>query len=309
MFSHRVLVTGGTGFIGSWLVRELIQNGYEVTVLDCNPTGELLEPVKGRYEFVQGDVLDSDGIRNCLKDVDAVCHLGAMVGRLISKERPYDSVRVNVEGTMNVLEACRANDVERLIFASTSEVLGEAIYTPMDEEHPLNPVTPYGIAKLAAEKFCLLYHRWYGMETICPRFFNAYGVGERPSEYRGVVTQFVWKVLHDQPPIVDRGCKRTFAYVTDIARGCRLLLEKGRAGEVYHLSGKGATRIEDLADLVIRLCGKEGEVKPVFRDPTPMDVRVKVPSYEKARVELGYEPETSLEEGLMKTIEWQKSLL
>ena len=98
-----------------------------------------------------------------------------MVGRLISKERPYDSVRSNVEGTMNVLDACRIHVASKVIFASSSDVLGETVYVPMDEQHPKNPITPYAITKEAAEDFCKLYYKWYGLKTVCPRLFNVYG--------------------------------------------------------------------------------------------------------------------------------------
>jgi len=304
-----IVITGGTGFIGSYLVREVVKPNEKLKVIDINPPTELLDPVKNDFEFVKADILDEQEMINLLKDVEVVYHLAAMVGRLQGEENRHETFNVNVNGTLNVLETCRKNDIEKMIFASTSEVLGEAQYTPMDEKHPKNPITSYGIAKEAAEDLCKLYHRWYGLNVICPRFFNVYGPGETASVYRGVIIRFIWEVLNNRSPIVDTGCKRSFQYVTDLAQALLLLEKKGKAGEVYHLCGTEPITIEELADLIIELCGKSGVIRPKFREPGPMDVRIKIPDGRKAEKELGYVSKIPLKEGIQRTINWAKTLL
>lgn len=301
-----VVVTGGTGFIGSYLVRKLINSGEDVKVIDINKPGPMLLDIGKNFGFIRADITDEKAMLEHVKG-DVVFHLGAMVGRLAGEENRVETLRVNINGTLNVLEACRKNDVGRMIFSSTSEVLGEAIYTPMDEKHPKNPITTYGIAKEAAEDLCKQYNRWYGLNVVCPRFFNVYGPGEKPNVYRGVITRFIWGVLNNRRPVVDKGCKRTFQYVTDLVEALASLMEKGRAGEVYHLCSEVPVGIEELASMIIRLCGSG--VKPKFREPGPMDVRIKIPSGEKARKEIGYSPKVGLEDGIKRTIEWQRSLL
>ena len=304
-----IVITGGTGFIGSYLVREVVNTGEKPTVIDINPPTKLLDSVKNDMNFVRADILDELEIVNLLKDTEIIYHLAAMVGRLQGKENRHETIRVNVNGTLNILEACRKNDIEKMIFASTSEVLGEAIYTPMDENHPKNPITSYGIAKEAAEDLCKLYHRWYGLNVICPRFFNVYGPGETANVYRGVIIRFIWEVLNNRPPIVDKGCQRSFQYITDLTRALLLLEKKGKAGEVYHLCGTESITIEDLADLIIDLCGKSKVISPKFREPGPMDVRIKIPDGQKAKNTLGYVPQISIKEGIKRTIDWARSLI
>ena len=166
-----IIVTGGTGFIGSYLVKRLASSEDEIKIIDLNEPGLLLEEVKNKFDFIKADITDRKAMLEHIKG-DTVFHLGAMVGRLAGEEDRSETLRVNINGTLNVLEACRKNDVSKMIFSSTSEVLGEAVYTPMDEKHPKNPITTYGIAKEAAEDLCKQYFRWYGLDVVCPRFFK-----------------------------------------------------------------------------------------------------------------------------------------
>lgn len=302
-----VLVTGGSGFIGSHLVEELIKNGYDVRIADVDSPDRNLRGYEGRYEFVKCDVRNPRQLDEAVKGTEKVFHLAAQVGRLISTERPYECLEIDLKGTMRLIDTCQKYGVERIVFTSTSEVLGEAVYTPMDERHPMKPLAPYGVVKLAAERYCLMHHHLYGTDIVVQRLFNVYGPREFPSKYRGVVSIFINKVLNDQSPVVHRGCLRSFGYVKDVVCGSRLLMERGRSGEVYNIGGPvNPVTVGELAEKVIRLCGEEGKLKPTFVDPTPLDVLKKVPSIDKARKELGYAPEVTLEEGLKRTIRWQK---
>jgi UDP-glucose 4-epimerase len=304
-----ILITGGCGFIGSHLTKHLLSKSYSVKVIDVNPPGELLSDVKGKFEFEKVDILDREKLKIVTKNCNTIFHLCALFGRLKSVEKPYENIKVNLEGTLNVLEAARKNDVDKFIFMSSSLVYGEAVKVPMDENHPINPVTPYGIMKYAAERLCLFYHNMYGIKVLISRPFNVYGPGEYPSIYRGVISRFIWNVLNNKPLEVTKDSKRTFQFVTDFVEGLRLLMEKGKPGEVYNLCSEEVVTIEELAKKIIEMCNKTGKINIIYKNPSALDVKIKIPSGEKARKELGYQPKTSLYNGLKQTITWMKKLL
>ena len=180
----RALVTGGAGFIGSNLVAKLLELGHLVTVLDDFSTGQRDNlPESGNLTVHQGDVLDHPLLLESMEGAEVVFHMAAQVGNVLSLQRPDSDLKTNALGTIKVLQACRDVGAKRVVLSSSSAIFGETKYVPVDEVHPQDPASPYGLSKLAAEKYCLLLAKEYGLETCCLRYFNAYGVNQYYNPY------------------------------------------------------------------------------------------------------------------------------
>jgi len=296
-------ITGGSGYIGSHLAREFIKRDEKVRIIDIAPPPRDLVD-----KYFYADINDESGIFRGIEGCDTVYHLAAVVSKLRGFEDRRYCIQTNILGTLNVLEACVKLDVERLIYMGTSEVLGEPLYNPTDENHPRRPKTTYGITKCASEDLCYEYHVTYGLSAVLPRLYMVYGTNDiRPIRYHNVIVKFIWNTLHDKPPIAYKGCIRSFLFITDCVEALTLLKDKGKAGEIYDICAdpKEAISTEDLAKLVIRLCGKNFE--PIIQEPPSTDTKVKLPSGKKARSELGWSPKISLNEGLKRVVEeWKK---
>ncbi len=304
MGEGKVLVTGGAGFIGSHLVDHLVREGFEVAVLDNLSTGSLenvkhLSASKG-FSFVRGDVADKRRVDESLKDVDVVFHLAAVTSVPFSVKNPVETFRVNVEGTRNLLEACIREGVERFIYVSSCAVYGEPEYLPVDEKHPLRPISPYAESKLEAERLCMEFQETYGLKTTVLRPFNVYGSGMRSDQYGGVVASFIERLRLGKPPIIygDGTQTRDFVHVEDVVRAMILALDnEGAAGRTFNVATGVPTSINRLAQLVIDLFGASG-VKPQHRKARIGDVRHSYADIKEAKANLGFEPKISLKEGL-----------
>ena len=304
MGEGKVLVTGGAGFIGSHLVDHLVREGFEVAVLDNLSTGSLenvkhLSASKG-FSFVRGDVADKRRVDESLKDVDVVFHLAAVTSVPFSVKNPVETFRVNVEGTRNLLEACIREGVERFIYVSSCAVYGEPEYLPVDEKHPLRPISPYAESKLEAERLCMEFQETYGLKTTVLRPFNVYGSGMRSDQYSGVVARFIERLRLGKPPIIygDGTQTRDFVHVEDVVRAMILALDnEGAAGRTFNVATGVPTSINRLAQLVIDLFGASG-VKPQHRKARIGDVRYSYADIKEAKANLGFEPKISLKEGL-----------
>lgn len=319
---RRVLVTGGAGFIGSHICDLLAEAGYEVIILDNLSTGTL-DNVKhllkrDNVKFVRGDILDMDCLMRVMKNIDAVLHQAAQLEIATAVNDPITDLRVNVEGTINVLEAMRRCGVKRMIFASSAAVYGEPVYVPQDEDHPKNPNWQYGASKLACEHYLKVYHNLYGIRSVALRYGIVYG----PREWYGrVLTVFIKRVvLENKPPVIfgDGRQTRDFVHVRDVARACKLVLEQDDYEcEVYNVSSGRETSILDLARLVIEASGVDFE--PVFEDVKEGEYSKLVGVWRKpkelrrmwldiARItkRYGWRPEISLRDGIREEIEWIK---
>lgn len=319
-----VLVTGGLGFIGSHLCKHLVAQGFHVRCFDNLWKGKLENIDKDtkpniNFEFFKGDLLNIDDVTKAVADIDIIYHLGAIVGVKNYVENPLRVIEVNVLGTHNLLEAARKTDVSKIIFASTSEIYGKNIDMPLkeDAERTLGATSIdrwcYSTSKALDEHTCYAYHRQYGLKTVIVRYFNAYGPKQECSDYGGVVSVFTRRVLNDQPPHVHGDGKQTraFTYIDDIVNGTILAAEKRAAiGETFNLGRRQETSILELANLIIRLAGKESWLRPMFiphedfYGPFYEDIERRVPDISKARETLGYEPRIGLEQGLLRTIQW-----
>lgn len=303
----KIGITGGSGYIGSWLARRFIQEGEEVCLIDVSPPSPGFDLNKA--EYVEADITDKDGILKAIKGCGVLYHLAAVVSKLRGVEDRYHCIKANIYGTLNVLEAARLSGVRRVIYMGTSEILGEPLFTPTDERHHRRPKTTYGITKCAGEDLCYEYFLTYGLNVVIPRLYMVYGIEDRRMiKYQNVIIKFIWNVLHDKPPVVFKECIRTFLYITDCIEALYLLKDKGGGGEIYDICDRPeyGLSMEELAQMIIRLCEKEME--PILQEPPPTDTKVKLPSGYKVRAELGWSPEVRLEEGLRRTVKWMKEL-
>jgi dTDP-L-rhamnose 4-epimerase len=303
------LVTGGAGFIGSHLVDALVRAGEKVRVLDDLSSGreENLAASHANVELVRGSVADAATVRRAMAGVRRVFHLAARPSVQKSFEEPELAHEVNAGGTMRVaVEAARAG-VERLIFAGSCAVYGDAGAGPAVEEQRLDPKSPYAAQKLLGEHYCRLLGAGRGLRAVVLRFFNVYGPRQALSNpYTGALAIFAARLLNDRRPVIyeDGGQRRDFVNVADVARACRLALERdGADGRPVNIgSGRSATVLE-IADRLGRVLGKEiePELPGTFRAG---DIRHCFADVTLARVELGFEAEVALEDGMASLAGW-----
>jgi UDP-glucose 4-epimerase len=296
------LVTGGAGFIGSQIVRRLLELGDAVRLLDNFSSGnrENLRGFENDVEIVEGDLRSYERVHAAVRGVECVFHQGALPSVPRSVQDPLTTNAVNVEGTLNILLAARDEGVRRFIFASSSSVYGNAGAPPRLESTAPSPISPYAISKLAAESYCAGFHEVYGLETVSLRYFNVFGQNQDPtSQYAAVVPRFFSAVCADQPvPIYGDGRQsRDFTFVENVVDANVQAAETdGLGGSILNIATGRATTVEELADLVAGVIGKTP--KKEYLPPRPVEVRDSWASTERARQLIGYEPRVGLEEGL-----------
>lgn len=300
----RALVTGGAGFIGSSVVRQGLEAGWEITVLDDFSTGyEANLPPRAGVRVVRGDVRDRAVVGEALREAEAVFHLAAAVGNVRSIEAPDRDSSINVLGTIELLEGMRRSGVRRLVFSSSAAIFGEPRRLPIDEGHPMEPDSPYGVSKLAAEKHCLCYGRLYSWQVCCLRYFNVYGANQRFDAYGNVIPIFGTRLLKSEPLVIygDGEQTRDFVEVRDVARANWLVLERGAPG-VFNIGSGAATTINQLAELIQASSGRSTAV--VHEPPRPGEVRHSVADLTASRNHLGFAPRVGLRDGLSDYLAW-----
>ncbi|MFC1846988.1 SDR family oxidoreductase [Chloroflexota bacterium] len=303
---RKVIITGGTGFIGSHITEKLANQGYQITVLDDLSTGKLanIEALLERpnTEFVQGSVTDITLLQRIFRDAYYVFHQAAIPSVPRSIENPQASHDINVTGTLNVLLAARDNDVKKVIYASSSSVYGDTPTLPKVEDMIPNPQSPYAVTKLAGEYYCRVFEQVYNLPTVCLRYFNVYGPRQDPdSHYAAVVPLFISRVSQGKPPIIFGDGKQTrdFTYISDVVEANILAAESNASG-VFNIGGGGnQVSLEKLARLVPKLMGKN--IDPIYEKPRPGDIRHSLADISRAKT-FGYKPEYNLEEGIKETI-------
>ena len=299
--SRRVLVTGGAGFIGSNLVRALLERGDAVRVLDNFSTGFRANLEGVEVEVVEGDLRSYERVHNAVRGVEIVFHLGAMGSVPRSVQDPLTSTAVNVEGTLNVLLAARDEGVRRVVFSSSSSVYGSSRQMPTPEESPPDPVSPYGVAKLAAERFCVSFSRVYeSFESVVLRYFQVFGPRQNPfSQYAAVVPLFVTAIAAGEPITIfgDGEQSRDFTYVGNVVDATLKAADaEGASGRVFNVASGSPATVNQVADAIGQIV--ERGVERRFAPPRPGDIRDSWADISTAREVLGYEPRVSLEEGL-----------
>jgi len=294
----KVLVTGGSGFIGSHVVDKLIDKGVEVRVYDS-----VMPSFRKDIEFYQGSILDITALGFAMNGVDAVMHLAAVADVKDVYNEPYYSENINVRGTINVLEAARKAHVKRMVYGSTTWVYSEASVDKVDETTPLHaPSHLYTATKLAGEYYCYSYSKLYGMDITILRYGIPYGPRARDG---AVIPIFVRKALNGEPlTIAGDGLQfRKFVYVEDLAEGNVLGLKSIAKNKIYNLDGKEKVSIKQIAETIQKILGN---VKIEYTPARPGDFSGKEVSSDLSRKELGWEPKTSFEEGVRRYIKWYK---
>jgi UDP-glucose 4-epimerase len=305
--TRSALVTGGAGFIGSHLVDGLLAEGWRACLVDDFSSGREanVAHLHGRVEIVRGDLRDRALLARALAGVEVVFHQGAVpsVPRSIAEpERTHD---VNVNGTLGLLEASRAAGVRRLVFASSSSAYGDTPELPKVETMPPRPLSPYALQKYTAERYCQLYHRLYGLETVALRYFNVYGPRQDPgSAYAAVIPRFITACLANESPVVfgDGEQTRDFTFVGDAVRANLLAADARKAaGEVINVAGGRRVSLNELLGEIRSIMGSA--VAPRYEAARPGDVRDSLADLHRARELLAYEPQVNLRTGLARTIE------
>ncbi len=306
-----VLVTGAAGFIGSHLVRALLEKGSEVVAL-VSDVSSLYPPrladLKGQIRIADADLRDAHAVARVVERIDPkyVFHLGAFthVGR--SFDRVADCTTTNIEGTRNVLEALIRKPPSRLIFASTSEVYGD-VEVPFREEGPVRPVSPYGVSKYAAERLVLIYKEAYGVPGVAIRPFNAYGPMQSPDR---IIPETIARALSGNPVEITGGIQtREFNFVEDIVAGFIKAAEADDSvvGEVINVGCGEERSMKEVAEVVLKLLGNPVELRVGALPYRPKEIWRMYCDNSKAKELLGWEPTVSFDEGLERTVEWYKS--
>ncbi len=310
----KMLITGGAGFIGSHLCDKYTKEGHTVICFDNFMNGNLTNVRHlldyRNFKLIKGDVRDSSELEKLTRDVEVILHLAAQIHVDRSYVEPRLTWEVNVLGTQNVLEAARLNDVKKVLFASTSEVYGSAQYAPIDEKHPLNAPHPYGASKIAADRMCNAYVQTFGMDIRTLRLFNTFGPRQRDVGYGGVISIFTRRVLSNVPPIIygDGTQTRDYTYVADAVKAYDMMLNSKEPVKepVNFGSGKEVTIIE-LANMLINLCGKKGQIQPTHVEPRIGEVKRLIADASKAKKLLGWEPIYDFKKGVKEYVEWYRN--
>ncbi len=299
----KALVTGGAGFIGSHIVRRLIASGIKTVVLDDLSIGKR-ENISAGAELIIGSVCDSNTVHRALSEVDVVFHLAARVSIRDSFRSFVQDVDNNVMGTVNLLRCIEGSRVRKLIFASSMAAYGNAKYLPITEEHPLEPTSPYGISKLASEKYVLHFCQYLGIDSVILRYFNTYGAGQTFTPYVGVITIFIQRLLRGEPlPIFGDGRQvRDFVSVDDVAEATILASNFGGNARIFNVGTGIGTTINSLADMLKRAMGASNQIE--YLPPQLGETADSIADISLARDALGFMPRWSIQEKLPEIIAW-----
>ncbi|HXV84818.1 MAG TPA: SDR family oxidoreductase [Candidatus Binatia bacterium] len=305
--SHRYLVTGGVGFIGSHIVRRLVGEGELVRVVDDLSTGHLgrLDDVRDSIEFVKGDLADAEVSDEVMRGVDYVLHQAAVPSVQRSISDPIGTNRSNVTATLNVLESSRKAGVRRLVYAASSSAYGDTETLPKNEEMRPNPLSPYALQKLVGERYCKLYYDLYGLETVSLRYFNVFGPDQDPdSEYSAVIAKFISKLFAGESLTVygDGEQSRDFTHIENVVDANLLALRAIDApGHVCNIGCGERINLNHLIHFLEQITGAKADVS--YTAPKAGDVRHSLADITQARQLLGYEPKVMVKEGLKRTVQ------
>lgn len=307
------LVTGGAGFIGSSLVRALLEAGHSVRVLDNFDTGkrENLSEIVDRIQLIEGDIRDPDTCRSACAQMEVVLHQAALGSVPRSVDDPATSNAVNVDGTVNMLWAAKQAKVRRFVFAASSAVYGESAQLPKQEDMIPAPISPYGVGKLTCEQYCRVFYLNYGLETFSLRYFNVFGPRQDPtSQYAAVIPMFVAALLRKKKPVVfgDGEQTRDFTYIDNVVQANILAANATNAqGQVINIACQEQISLNQILDILRRLLGTD--ISAEYTDPRVGDVKHSLADISRAKDLLGYEPRIDFEQGLRMAIDWYKANL
>jgi UDP-glucose 4-epimerase len=304
----RALVTGGAGFIGSHIAQRLVESGHEVVVLDNFFTGSRanLAAIADQVSFVEGDVRHLATVEDCAAGCEVIFHEAAIVSVPFSVERPQESHDVNIQGTLNVLQAARKARTRRLVFASSAAIYGEEPTLPKVETMRPEPMSPYGVEKITGEHYLATWSKLFAVETVALRYFNVFGPRQDPrSAYSGVISIFVDRILGGRPITFfgDGSQCRDFVYVDNVVDANILAAtHEGVSGRAYNVACGKRTTLVELASLIERAVGRT--VERSFAEARAGDIKESVADITRARAELGYEPVVDVEDGLKRLVRY-----
>lgn len=303
----KALVTGGAGFIGSNVVETLSQRGYQVIVLDNLTTG-YLENLRGinNVRFIKGDIRNTELLEEIIRgdSIKTIYHLAGTVGNLKSIEFPEEDAEVNVIGTLRLLDLIRKYKVKKLVFSSSSAIFGELQYLPIDEKHPVEPDSPYGVTKLAGEKHCLCYSRLYGIAVVCLRYFNVYGKNQRYDPYGNVIPIWTDNLLSGRPLKIfgDGSQTRDFINVADVALANVMAGEAENLSGVFNIGTGEALSINELAELYKDIHDKSMDV--IYAPARKGEVKHSRAEISKAAGAFGFRAAVNIKDGIKTYIDW-----
>jgi UDP-glucose 4-epimerase len=299
----KVLVTGGAGFIGSHVVDRLVNEGYDVRVLDDLSSGKLDNIQRhlssGKVEFVKGDIRDASTVKNSLNGVNVVIHMAALVSVPLSLENPNLAFDINLLGTLNVLRTSVKKHVDRFIFISSCAVCGDPESLPVTEQAKTNPISPYAESKLIGERYCLGFSERQLLQSVVFRFFNVYGSRQGMNDYSGVITRFIDRCNRKLPLTIygDGSQTRDFVNVTDVAKAVVASVKSCKVdGEIFNVGSGKPTSINELAKTIIELANVNSEIS--YEKFRTGDIKDSFADISKAKQVLGYAPKISLKDGL-----------
>ena len=299
----KALITGGAGFIGSNIVKRLLELYIETIVLDNLSSGSRENLLDGA-KFIEGDVCNRETLGQLMLGCDHIFHLAASVGNKRSIDNPFSDSLVNLLGTINVLEAAKNLGIKRIVFSSSAAIYGETYSLPIREDHPQNPDTPYGISKLAAEKMCLVYNKLFGMQNVCLRYFNVYGLNQRYDTYGNVIPIFAQRIMQRKPLTIygDGEQSRDFINVNDVATANLQAAQARDASGVFNIASGTKVTVNSLAALIQEISGVD--VGLAHAQPRLGDVRASLADIRAAKEAFGFSPSIALRDGLTEYVAW-----
>ena len=304
----RFLITGNTDFIGSHLCHRLVADGHEVRALDDLSSGHRDNLAGIDVDLMVGDLRDAATVAAAVEDAEIILHHAAIASVQFSVEQPLLEQEVNVIGTLQLLEAARAADVRRVVFAASAAAYGLDPVVPKREDMLPVPGSPYGLSKVTGEHYCRVWSEVYGLETVCLRYFNVFGPRQDPrSPYSGVISIFTQKMIDGQRPVIhgDGEQSRDFTYVDNVvAANLAAATTPQAAGEIYNIGTGRAVTVNELVAALGAILGTD--MVPEHGPGRTGDVRVSVADITRARQHLGYEPQVDFEAGLRHTVDWMR---
>lgn len=304
----KYLITGGAGFIGSNIAHQLLSRGEEVRIIDNFSTGRRIniDDIENKVELLDGDIRDFWTVKDAVEGVDYVLHQAALPSVPRSIENPLTSNSVNVDGTLNLLEASRQAGIKRFVMASSSSVYGDTEELPKHEEMWTDPLSPYAVTKLTNEKYCKVFYELYGLETVCLRYFNIFGPRQDPkSEYAAVIPKFINAMLAGKQPVVfgDGEQSRDFTFIDNAVQANLLATTAADApGKYFNVACGARFTLNELLDMLRSIL--DCNIQAKYTPPRQGDILHSYADIKRARKDLGYDPKIMFEEGLKKTVKW-----
>jgi nucleoside-diphosphate-sugar epimerase len=307
-----ILITGGSGFIGSNLVEFFIKEGFRIKVIDNLSTGKIenIKEFLKEIEFYNADITNLNLLREVMEGVNFILHNAALPSVIRSFKDPYSTIITNIIGTQNIIQAAIEYKVKKIIFASSSSVYGDVEKLPMNEIYYPKPLSPYALTKLAGEYLMKIYGNIYSIETVSLRYFNVFGPKQNPlSEYAAVIPKFIHNILEEKEVVIygDGYQSRDFTYVDNVVYANYLALTKHLPnGIIINIACGENYNLHDLINIISKILNKNVKIK--YEPPRKGEIRNSLADISLAKEVLNYEPKIKFSEGIARTIEWFKNI-